>query len=101
MTTKQIKVTDMPNMFKLDTMDKRKRGFALSEISPLYIYLGEVKHSGNPYAYILEKHVGNQLCKYFGTPKGNIIRVQSQEGYTYQINTDNFKDVYNVELVEE
>ena len=101
MTTKQIKVTDMPNMFKLDTMDKRKWGFALSEISPLYIYLGEVKHSGNPYAYILEKHVGNQLCKYFGTPKGNIIRVQSQEGYTYQINTDNFKDVYNVELVEE
>lgn len=101
MQAKQIKVSEMPNRFRMDTMSKRSRGFALAKISQLYIVFGEAKKSSNPYAYIFEKQVGNQLCKYFGTPKGNAIRVFTQEGYTVEVNLDNFIDVYGVELVEE
>ena len=100
MQIKQIKVSEMPNSFRMDTLDKRNRWFALSEISPLYVVFGEVKQSGNPYAYLDEKHVQGQICQYFGTPKGNMVRVLTQEGYTVKVNMDNFIDVYGVELVE-
>lgn len=101
MQTKQIKVNEMPNRFRMDTLDKMNRGFTLGEISPLYIVFGEIKQCSNPCAYLDEKHVQGQICKYFGTPKGNAIRVFTQEGYTVEVNLDNFIDVYGVELVEE
>ena len=101
MQAKQIKVSEMPNRFRMDTMSKRSRGFALAKISQLYIVFGEAKKSSNPYAYLDEKHVQGQICKYFGTPKGNIVRVSTQGGYIVKVNMDNFIDVYGVELVEE
>lgn len=101
MQTKQIKVSKMPNSFRMDTIDKRNSGIALAEISPLYVVFGEVKQSSNPYAYLDEKHVQGQMCKYFGTPKGNMVRVLTQDGYTVKVNMDNFIDIYGVELVEE